>query len=129
MPKTEEPRLTLASIPSPYGAQLGRSNLLPEDPQAPIQLRLAKLRWVDGDYDAGGVYWGGGRDSKNMYCGWCNAPEVVRVYVRGNTAPEAREAVREQCPQVEFVGITEFDVGHDELFVEEDAFCSADLTA
>ena len=84
------------------GADMGRPNLLPEDPAASIRLRLERLRWVDGDYDQGGAYWGnsGGTD---IYCAWGEDEKwQVRVFVRAASRDEAKAGVRESVPGVTF---------------------------
>ncbi len=51
----------LSDVGSRYGAPMGRSNTLPDDTgNAAPELYLQRLDFVDGDYDAGGAYWGGG---------------------------------------------------------------------
>jgi len=50
---------TLANGTSQWGAAMGRCDHITE-PDAPIKFHLVKLRWVDGDYDQGGAYWGCG---------------------------------------------------------------------
>ena len=82
--------LILDSGSSKYGAQMGRRNVLPADVNAPIKLRMEKLRWVDGDYDQFGAYWGGG-SGDNVYCAHTPAN---RVFVRSNSRANAKEKVR-----------------------------------
>jgi len=68
--------MKLSNVSSKYGAPMGRPNTLPDDTEAPIELTLYELAWVDGDYDAGGAYWGGS-DREHIYCadgdGWPNS--------------------------------------------------------
>lgn len=51
-------KLKLKQGCSLIGAQMGRRNELPDDVSAPIKLQMERLRWIDGDYDHGGAYWG-----------------------------------------------------------------------
>lgn len=95
-------RLKLASGSSKYGAQMGRANKLPIDPNAPIKLRMERLRWVGGDYDQWGAYWGHGSGS-DVYCAWGEDDEVqVRVFVRGHSRLAARRLVRQVLPAATF---------------------------
>ena len=75
---------------SEYGAQMGRSydnsNLTPEP------LLLQKVKFIDGDYDCGGAYWGG--CGSPLYCAFSpentNNPERAMVFVRANSRKEAK---------------------------------------
>lgn len=82
-------------VSSKYGAPMGRRNLI-GDP-GPIKVEL--VRFVDGDYDAGGAYWGGGRDSQNLYCGWrqdMGEEERTRVFVRADSRRDAIAMILEE---------------------------------
>ena len=60
-------QLSLSNGSSSRGAQMGRRNILPADASVVVKLNLTRLRWVDGDYDQFGAYWGNNyRDS--VYC-------------------------------------------------------------
>lgn len=90
------------------GAQMGRSNDLPADREAPIKLRLEKLKWVDGDYDVAGAYWGNtGEDF--VYFARCDTEHkdekgvfYPEVFVRAWDREEAKEAVRLILPNAKF---------------------------
>lgn len=45
----------LTDVSSKYGAPMGRRNIA-DDPTA--EVRMFRVRFVDGDYDTGGAYWG-----------------------------------------------------------------------
>lgn len=77
------------------GARMGRLDTLPEDPKAPVKLRLERLKWYDGDYDAGGAYWGGGSGS-DIYCAW--TPEGTEVFVRAVNRHQAKTQVKAVLP-------------------------------
>lgn len=57
------------NVSSPHGAPMGRRS----DPIEEFEGRvhLERVPMVDGDYDAGGAYWGGG--SNPVYCAWDDA--------------------------------------------------------
>jgi hypothetical protein len=95
------------------GSQMGRSNVLPEEPQSSVgKLRLERLRWVDGDYDQWGAYWGGGGGT-DIYCAHGEVapvltkaggfePEPVLVFVRAADRDAAKTKVREVLPRAKF---------------------------
>jgi hypothetical protein len=88
---------------------MGRPNRLPSDILAPIKLRMERLKWVDGDYDAGGSYWGGG-SGDFIYCAWCvphnkisgNPSPLVQVFVRAKSRKDAKALVRDSIPFATF---------------------------
>ena len=62
---------------------------------------MVQLRWVDGDYDEGGAYWGGG--SGHVYYAKGDASDVVvEVYVRAKSRKQAKAEVRELLPNARF---------------------------
>ena len=88
----------LPNVSCKYGAPMGRRNVLSADPCAAIKLRLVRLRWVDGDYDQGGAYWGNpGRSS--IY--WATADQTS-VFVRAADRTAAKIAVLEVLPNAKF---------------------------
>ena len=49
-----------------YGAPMGRTEVLNDlYLNLPVKARCFKVKFVDGDYDDGGAYWGG---SLSLYC-------------------------------------------------------------
>lgn len=74
-------------VHSRYGAPMGR----PESPfieEGPI--RLFRVRMVDGDYDDGGAYWGGGPTP--LWCG--RDEEGNEQFVRAKSWEKAAEALK-----------------------------------
>ena len=97
-------KLKLDNASSQYGAAMGRRNELPADPELPIKLRLEALRWVDGDYDQGGAYWGNSGGT-SIYCGWSaegDGENRVRVFARATDREDAQEKIRELIPGAKF---------------------------
>ena len=89
------------------GADMGRRNVIPGKehwPGGPCEpgcvdpgrLHLQRLRFVDGDYDTGGAYWGGGTPAK-LYCAFFEYVPL-QVYVRATNRTEARAAVLNALP-------------------------------
>ena len=66
------------------------------------KVSLRRLRWVDGDYDEAGAYWG--------YCSgtWIyraifeTADSCEDIFVRATSREDAKEQVREQLPGARF---------------------------
>lgn len=97
-------RITLPKAYSSRGAQMGRPNSLPENRNATGKLRLVRLKWVDGDYDEGGAYWGGGSGDW-IYCATGNLDGeefTTWVFVRASDREEAKDAVRSKVPNASF---------------------------
>lgn len=81
------------------GTQMGRRDILPEgERDFPIKLRMERLRFVDGDYDKWGAYWGSGNP---IFCAW-NDCEQVMVFVRAQNRKQAKQLVRKELPQAKF---------------------------
>lgn len=86
------------------GAQLGRRNYLPEDRQAVTpKLLLHRLRFVDGDYDQGGAYWGY-TPGTAIYRAACfdEAGSVVELFTRNTSREGAKLDVLEIIPHARF---------------------------
>lgn len=89
---------------SQYGASMGRADTLPENPAAPVRLSLVRLRWVDGDYDAGGAYWGHVAGTW-IYRSLGDADDgdtVAELYVRAGSRDAAKATIRERVPGASF---------------------------
>lgn len=93
-------KLTLPNGCSKYGSQMGRRNTFPEDTNKAIKLRMEKLRWVDGDYDKWGAYWGGS-NKDNIFCAW-NDEKGVFVFVRSGDRATAKQLVCNILPNATF---------------------------
>lgn len=80
-------KLVLENVSSPRGAPMGRRDQLPDDTTKPVKLRLERLRWVDGDYDSGGAYWGH-TPGATIFCAWND--DGVRMYTRAASRSDAK---------------------------------------
>ena len=89
----------LSDVSSKYGAPMGRRNTLPDDRDETCKLHLRRLEWVDGDYDSGGAYCGGGSGN---YIYWAYGEEAVELFVRAMNRKEAKRLVRETLPGARF---------------------------
>lgn len=78
---------------------MGRADCLPANPDAPIKLRLQKLRLIDGDYDQFGAYWGSGHGKTHIFCAWGedDGAEIL-VFVRAANRAEAENLTRGKVP-------------------------------
>lgn len=82
------------------GTQMGRRNILPADPKAPIKLRLQRLPFVDQCYDRWGAYWG---SPANVWCAWGEDSEIqVFVFVRADSRTLAKQGVVSHIPGATF---------------------------
>lgn len=95
--------LKLEKAYSERGARMGRDNQLPDDHEAPIKLHLEALKWVDGDYDQGGAYWGNSGGT-SIYCAWRGdkVEQHVRVFVRASHREQAKKYVLHHLPNAKF---------------------------
>lgn len=109
--------LKLSEVSNRYGAPMGRRNELPDDIEAPITLTLERLKFVDGDYDEGGAYWGYVPGSA-IFCAWNDCG--VRLYTRADSATNAQLNFKELVPGATFL------LG---LYDQCDAFTKAYLEA
>jgi hypothetical protein len=79
--------ITLTELSGKYGAPMGRSdegNMADAD-----SIAIEWMPYVDGDYDVGGAYWGGGEP---MYCaaGYLLGDEIARCYIRAASRDAAK---------------------------------------
>ena len=66
---------------SARGAPMGRMNWgMNDHHKRPMMMYLQRVRFIDGDYDLGGAYWGG-PPSLPLFCAWAEDDEA-RVFVR-----------------------------------------------
>lgn len=87
---------------STRGASMGRADTLPENPAAPIRLSLVRLEWHDGDYDAGGAYWGR-TPGTWIYRAIGDADEIVaEIFARAGSREEAKEKILRRVPGATF---------------------------
>lgn len=87
-------------VSSKFGAPMGRRNQ--RDGMAE-KLHLQQVKFVDGDYDVGGAYWGGGPGVELLWCAFSpedtENEEPIMIFVRANTYEEAKAAVLEEVKE------------------------------
>ena len=84
------------------GAPMGRRNNIPSDIETASKLYINPLRWVDGDYDQGGAYFGGGQGDFIFWAQGETATEQIDVFVRAFNREDAKEMVLEEIPNAKF---------------------------
>lgn len=84
-----------APVGSKYGAPMGRHDKILGDP---VKLHLQRVRFVDGDYDEGGAYWGGG--GKPLYCAWNT---YFCVFRRAHDRAHAKVLITQEFCDVTFL--------------------------
>lgn len=89
---TNDPNSLLTTVSGKYGAPMGRSNNHDDDTAT---VTLFRVRFVDGDYDCGGVYWGGGRGVQPLYAAIGDGFEDYR---RADSLEDARRSLLTDFP-------------------------------
>lgn len=90
MTRTIDPNTLLSNVSSPYGAPMGRRDIT-DNPDATVI--VFTVTFEDGDYDMGGVYWGGGEQP--LFCAMGNDFQVFR---RAKNKKEAKEKLKKEFP-------------------------------
>lgn len=84
------------------GSSMGRRSWRGHDADIKLKCSLRKLRWVGGDYDQYGAYWGYVAGT-NIY--WCNfdiGDTNEDIFVRATSRDDAKAQVREHLPNAKF---------------------------
>jgi len=85
-----------------YGAPLGDSGER-GDPDYPYKFYLQRIRFVDGDYDPAGTYWGGGCGTQPLWGYMAEDDEaLVRGFVRAKNRALAKIKINEEYPNARF---------------------------
>ena len=93
-------KLKAAPVNCSRGAPMSRMNWGMNDHyKRPMMMYLQRVRFVDGDYDLGGAYWGGGGEP--LFCAWAEDIEA-RVFVRAKDRRAAKRKVNEHFPNAKF---------------------------
>lgn len=91
--------MKLSQNSTKHGAPMGRKVIA-----CSVTAPHFELEWVpftDGDYDAGGAYWGA---PANLYCAEFGSEyiKIVRLFIRADSRVDAMSKVREQYPDATF---------------------------
>lgn len=98
-----------SNVSSKYGAPMGRRRLM-ENPTGKV--RIFRVKFVDGDYDDGGAYWGGGPQSKPLFC---IRGEGVELFYRASCLDDAIAQCLKDHRDLTF---THVDTGRKKDFIE-----------
>ena len=92
----------LRDVSSKYGAPMGRSDNRTEL-EFSVRFHLRRMRWVSGDYDEGGAYWGRSMGAADMWHAWGDASEEEQeMFLRAWTREEAKRAIQDRFPNATF---------------------------
>lgn len=86
----------LREVSCKYGAPMGRRSNV--DNQS-AKVRLFRIIPVDGDYDAGGAYWGFGPWSNPLYAA---IGDGFEYYLRADSRAEAKAELLDVYPELRF---------------------------
>ena len=93
-------KLKADTVPSFSGAPMGRADWgLAEHREHHMVMNLQRVKLIDGDYDLGGAYWGGGGEP--LFCAWAEGIEA-RVFVRAKDRRAAKLKVNEHFRNAKF---------------------------
>jgi hypothetical protein len=83
------------------GAALGRPSIHDAPRDQPVRLYLKRQRWVDGDYDENGTYFGAGGGGHIYW--YANREGTVDAVQRAGSRKDAKAKIREHYPHATFV--------------------------
>ena len=93
-------KLKADTVSSFRGAPMGRADWgLAEHREHHMVMNLQRVKLIDGDYDLGGAYWGGGGEP--LFCAWTEGIEA-RVFVRAKDRDAAKLKVNEHFLNAKF---------------------------
>lgn len=88
------------NVSSMYGAPMGRRS---DKLDGVGRVRLQRVPFVDGDYDQGGAYWGGGAGTQPLFCAWGETEtEQVERYLRARDREDAKAKLLAEYPELKF---------------------------
>jgi len=83
------------------GVAMGRAAWgLEEHRNRPIMMYVQRVKFVNGDYDLGGAYWGG-HPSEPLFCAWAENVDA-RVFVRAKNRSLAKRKVKKHFVNAKF---------------------------
>ena len=93
-------KLKASPASSVRGADMGRRDWgLAEHREHHMVMNLQRVKFIDGDYDLGGAYWGGGGEP--LFCAWAEGIEA-RVFVRAKDRDAAKLKLNEHFLNAKF---------------------------
>jgi hypothetical protein len=81
------------------------------DASAPVEFEIVRLRWVDGDYDEGGAYWGRDTASREYIFRAAGESEAgpEEVFLRARTLDDAKAQVLAAYPEATFAASADLE--------------------
>lgn len=92
----------LSNVSSKYGASMGRDDSIPSDINTAGKLHLKQLKWIDGDYDEGGAYWGQTIGEHIFWATGESATQQIEIFVRAKNRNHAKSEVKNVFPEAKF---------------------------
>jgi hypothetical protein len=96
-------RYHFTDVSSRFGAPMGRGACHASPDYAGL-VRIERVRMVDGDYDRGGAYWGGG--GLPLFVVWSvdvdDDNAAIEYFERAPNRESMKAAVRKRYPNVRF---------------------------
>ncbi len=94
-------KLKAANAVAQRGAAMGRAAWgLDEHRNSPMMMYVQRVKFIDGDYDLGGAYWGG-HPSEPLFCAWAENVDA-RVFVRAKDRSLAKRKVKKHFVNAKF---------------------------
>lgn len=81
---------------------MGRRSWRGHDVSGPVKCYMRKLKWVDGDYDEQGAYWGFVPGTAIYWCNFDIVDTNEDIFVRATSRQDAKEQIRQQLPLAKF---------------------------
>lgn len=91
----------LPNVSSHHGAPMGRRSEF-DSTDYPVKFRMQRLRWVDGDYDEGGAYWGYVSGDHIYWAVGLDEDLKHEVFIRAKSRGGAKTLLREDFPNATF---------------------------
>lgn len=68
----------------------------------PVKCYLRKLKWVDGDYDGNGAYWGHVAGTNIYWANYDTEETNEDIFVRATSRQDAKDQVLAKLPHAKF---------------------------
>ena len=84
------------------GAAMGRRSWRGARPETPVKCYLRRLRWVDGDYDEQGAYWGYVPGTSIYWANFDIGDTNEDIFVRATSREDAKAQILQQLSRATF---------------------------
>ena len=94
-------KLKADNVVTQRGAPMGRDAWgLEEHHNRPMMMYVQRVKFIDGDYDLGGAYWGS-HPRDLLFCAWAEAVDA-RVFVRAKDRSHAKREIKKHFVNAKF---------------------------